>query len=136
MQRFITDVVWDAPKMLSKYHSLVNDDLGDPHGVLIFDETGFPKKGGDSAGVARQYCGSLGKVDNCQVGVFAAYASRLGYALVDKRLFLPSKWFEASYTESGENARSRQTWNLRPSLSWLRKCFKQLPKRVSCRSSM
>lgn len=99
MQRFITDVVWDAPKMLSKYHSLVNDDLGDPHGVLIFDETGFPKKGEDSAGVARQYCGNLGKVDNCQVGVFAAYASRLGYALVDKRLFLPSKWFEASYTE-------------------------------------
>lgn len=97
MQRFITDVVWDAPKMLRKYHTLVNEDLGDSQGVLIFDETGFPKKGEDSAGVARQYCGNLGKVDNCQVGVFTAYASKHGYALVDKRLFLPPKWYEASY---------------------------------------
>jgi SRSO17 transposase len=50
MQRFITDVVWDVPKMLRKYHTMVNEDLGDPQGVLIFDETGFPKKGEDSRG--------------------------------------------------------------------------------------
>lgn len=99
MQRFITDVVWDEPKMLRKYHILVNEDLGDAQGVLIFDETGFPKKGKDSAGVARQYCGNVGKVDNCQVGVFAGYASKHGYALVDKRLFLPAKWFDESYSE-------------------------------------
>lgn len=99
LQRFITDVVWDDAKMLRKYHTLVNEDLGDSQGVLIFDETGFAKKGEDSAGVARQYCGKLGKVDNCQVGVFTAYASKHGYALVDKRLFLPTKWFEASYGE-------------------------------------
>jgi SRSO17 transposase len=55
------------------------------------------KKGQDSVGVARQYCGSLGKVENCQVGVFAAYASRQGYALVDKRLFLPEPWFSDAY---------------------------------------
>jgi SRSO17 transposase len=71
---------------------------GAPDGVLMFDETGFVKKGKDSAGVARQYCGSLGKVENCQVGVFAGYASRQGYALVDTRLFLPELWFGTDHT--------------------------------------
>src|SRR5262245_65698311 len=71
--------------------------MGDPNGVLMFDETGFVKKGKDSAGVARQYCGTLGKVENCQVGVFAGYASRHGYALVDKRLFLPEVWWTDAY---------------------------------------
>jgi SRSO17 transposase len=72
--------------------------MGEPDGVLIVDEPGFAKKGHDSVGVAHQYCGSLGKVENCQVGVFAAYASRQGYALVDKRLFLPEPWFSDAYT--------------------------------------
>ena len=93
MQRFISDVSWDEEQMRWNYHQLVADTLGAPDGVLIFDETGFAKKGAHSVGVARQYCGSLGKVENCQVGVFAAYASRQGYALVDKRLFLPEDWF-------------------------------------------
>jgi SRSO17 transposase len=84
MQRFVSDVVWDEKAMLQNYHVLVDEDMGDPEGILIFDESGFPKKGDDSAGVARQYCGSIGKVDNCQVGVFAAYASRHGYAFLDK----------------------------------------------------
>jgi SRSO17 transposase len=93
MQRFISDVSWDEEQMRWNYHQLVADTLGAPDGVLIFDETGFAKKGSHSVGVARQYCGSLGKVENCQVGVFAAYASRQGYALADKRLFLPEDWF-------------------------------------------
>jgi len=97
MQRFISDVVWDESKILVKYRNMINEDIGDPNGVLIFDETSFAKKGNDSVGVAKQYCGSLGKVDNCQVGVFAAYASRHGYALLDKRLFIPEKWFTAEY---------------------------------------
>lgn len=97
MQRFVSDVVWDEKLMLKQYHTLVNEDMGDPQGILIFDESGFAKKGGDSIGVARQYCGSTGKVDNCQVGVFAAYASRHGYAFLDKRLYVPQKWFEDSY---------------------------------------
>src|SRR2546423_7340183 len=73
--------------------------MGAPDGVLMFDETGFAKKGQNSVGVARQYCGTLGKVENCQVGVFAAYASRHGYALVDKQLFLPEKWFDEDHKE-------------------------------------
>jgi SRSO17 transposase len=97
MQRFISDVVWDEGKVLPKYRSMVNEDMGDPNGVLIFDETGFLKKGNDSVGVAKQYCGSIGKVENCQVGVFAAYASPQGYALLNKRLFIPEKWFTQEY---------------------------------------
>jgi SRSO17 transposase len=97
MQRGISDAVWDDAQMLRTYHRLVNEDMGDPEGVVIFEESGFPKKGRDSVGVARQYCGTLGKVDNCQVGVFAAYASRHGYALVDTRLFMPEPWCTDAY---------------------------------------
>ena len=97
LQRFISDVHWDEEQMRWNYHQLVADELGDPEGVLMFDEPGFVKKGADSVGVARQYCGPLGKVENCQVGVFAGYASRQGYALVDKRLFLPEAWWTDAY---------------------------------------
>jgi SRSO17 transposase len=97
LQRFISEVRWDEEQMVWNYHQLVADEMGEPDGVLRFDESGFVKKGQDSVGVARQYCGTLGKVENCQVGVFAAYASRQGYALVDKRLFLPEVWFTDAY---------------------------------------
>jgi SRSO17 transposase len=97
MQRFISDAEWADNKILNKYHSLVNEDMGTPDGVLIFDESGFVKKGNDSIGVSKQYCGSIGKVENCQVGVFTAYASPYGYALLDKRLFIPQKWFSDDY---------------------------------------
>jgi len=99
MQRFVSDAPWDDQKIGTKYRSLVAEDLGSPDGALIFDESGFVKKGDDSIGVARQYCGSIGKVDNCQVGVFTGYVSELGYALIDKRLFLPEKWFTEEYSE-------------------------------------
>ena len=89
LQRFVSDAVWDEEQLLWNYHHLVADEMGAPDGALMFDESGFVKKGTDSVGVARQYCGSLGKVEHCPVGVFAAYASRHGYALVDKRLFMP-----------------------------------------------
>jgi SRSO17 transposase len=103
MQRFIRDAVWDEQQMRWNYHHLVADAMGAPDGVLMFDETSFVKKGKDSVGVARQYCGSLGKGENCPGGVFAGYASRHGYALVDKRLFLPEAWLSDAYA-----ARRRQ----------------------------
>ncbi len=99
MQRFVSVAPWDDGKITFKYRSYVNEDLGSEDGALIFDESGFLKKGQDSVGVARQYCGTAGKVDNCQVGVFAAYASERGYALVDKRLFIPEQWFSEEYRE-------------------------------------
>ena len=97
MQHFVSDVIWDDDNILAKYRNMVSDDLGNPDGVLIFDETGFIKKGDDSIGVGKQYCGSIGKVENCQVGVFAAYTSPHGYAMIDKRLFIPEKWFTDEY---------------------------------------
>jgi SRSO17 transposase len=115
MQRFISDISWDEDQMVWNYHQLVADDLGDPEGVLLFDETGFVKKGQESVGVARQYCGTLGKVENCQVGVFAGYASRHGYALVDKRLFLPEEWFSDAY------ATRRTTCHVPQALTFQRK---------------
>lgn len=99
LQRFVSVAPWDDDKIISKYRSLVNEDLGSPDGALVFDESGFIKKGQDSVGVARQYCGTAGKVDNCQVGVFAAYVSDHGYAMVDKRLFIPEQWFSEEYHE-------------------------------------
>ena len=103
LQRFISAVRWDEEQMLWNYHQLVAEEMGEPDGILLFDETSFVKKGNDSAGVARRYCGTLGKVENCQIGVFAGYASRHGYALVDKRLFLPEAWF----TETSAARRGR-----------------------------
>ena len=72
MQRFMSDDVWDEDTMRETYHDLVANEMGDPQGVLMVDESGFIKKGQDSVGVARQYCGTLGKVDKSQVGVLAA----------------------------------------------------------------
>ena len=97
LQRFLSETVWDEEQMRWNYHQLVADELGEPDGVLMFDESAFVKKGKDSAGVARQYCGTLGKVEKGQVGVFAGYASRQGYVLVDQRLFLPEVWFGPLY---------------------------------------
>ncbi len=69
MQRMISDAKWDEDLLLKRYHQLVSEDMGDDKGILIFDETSFVKKGDDSIGVSRQYCGTLGKIENCQVGV-------------------------------------------------------------------
>jgi SRSO17 transposase len=119
MQRLVSDALWDEEAMLQTYHRVLQDEMGEPDGVLILDETGFAKKGQDSVGVARQYCGALGKVENCQVGVFAAYASRQGYALVDKRLFLPEPWFSDAYTARRTkcNVPDEVAWQSKPQLA-------------------
>jgi len=102
MQRFVSDAPWDDEKIVHKHRSSVNEDFGHPDGAIIFDESGFVKKGDDSIGVGRQYCGTIGKVDNCQVGVFTAYTSHHGYALIDKRLYIPEQWFSDDYRERRE----------------------------------
>jgi SRSO17 transposase len=92
MQHFITEGTWDDEKVLARHASEVTKDLGEHDGVLIVDGSDFPKQGSDSVGVKRQYCGQLGKVSNCQAGVFLSYASRKGYTLLDRRLYLPEEW--------------------------------------------
>jgi SRSO17 transposase len=119
LQRFLSEVAWDEEHMRWTYHQLVAQEMGEPDGVLMFDETGFVKKGTDSVGVARQYCGTLGKVENCQVGVFAGYASRKGYALVDQRLFLPEPWFTDVYAVRRTKCQvpPEVTWQSKPQLA-------------------
>jgi SRSO17 transposase len=85
---------WSADSLSDWVRRYVVDVLGDPGGVLVIDETGFLKKGAHSVGVARQYSGTAGRIENCQIGVFAAYASRFGHRLVDRRLYLPKGWAE------------------------------------------
>jgi SRSO17 transposase len=118
-QRRVSDALWDEDAMLETSHRLVQEEMGEADGVGIIDETGVAKKGHDSVGVARQYCGSLGKVENCQVGVFAAYASRQGYALVDKRLFLPEPWFSDAYTARRTKCKvpAEVTWQSKPQVA-------------------
>ena len=92
MQSLLGRSQWDADRLRDEVRDYVVEALGDADGVLIVDETGFVKKGDHSAGVARQYSGTAGRIENCQVGVFLAYASRYGQALVDRRLYLPESW--------------------------------------------
>ncbi len=92
MQSLLGRSQWDADKLRDEVRDYVVEGLGDADGVLIVDETGFLKKGEHSAGVARQYSGTAGRIENCQIGVFLAYASRYGQALVDRRLYLPQSW--------------------------------------------
>ena len=91
-QYLLSRADWDADAVRDELRTYIRQHLGDPHGVLVLDETGFLKKGRHSAGVARQYSGTLGKVDNCQIGVFLSYASPLGHALLDRELYLPQEW--------------------------------------------
>jgi SRSO17 transposase len=97
MQQFIGQGQWQDEPLLHKHWHLVDDTLGEADGVCIVDSSDFPKQGEHSVGVARQWCGRLGKVDNCQAGVFTAYASRKGYTLLDRRLYLPEEWFDAAH---------------------------------------
>jgi SRSO17 transposase len=92
LQKFVGFVPWDHKPLLDTLARQVGEDLGEPDAVIVFDPSAFPKKGTKSVGVARQWCGRLGKVDNCQVGVFMAYVSRKSHALVNARLYLPTEW--------------------------------------------
>ena len=94
LQRFLTESPWSDEPVIDQLQAYVGQLLNSSEGVFVLDETGFPKKGKKSVGVARQYCGTLGKVANCQLGVFVAYVSEQGHALVDKRLYLPREWID------------------------------------------
>lgn len=92
MQSLLGRSSWSADALRDIVRTLAIEALGDDEGVLVVDETGFVKKGTHSVGVARQYSGTAGRIENAQVGVFLAYASRWGHALIDRRLYLPETW--------------------------------------------
>lgn len=104
LQEFLSHSPWDESACIQELQRAAGKTFGSPNGVLILDDTGFPKKGNHSAGVGRQYSGTLGKTDNCQVGVFLSYVSLHGHALVDCRLYILSSWFEESYYQRREKA--------------------------------
>jgi SRSO17 transposase len=101
LQHFVGSSTWDHRPLVRELASQVGRELGTPDGVIVFDPSGFPKKGDASAGVQRQWIGRLGEVDNGQVGVFMAYASPREHALVDVRLYLPKSW-------AGDRARRKR----------------------------
>jgi len=92
LQRFIGFSVWDHRPLMQELARQVGQEIGCPDGVIVFDPSGVQKKGENSVGVARQWLGRLGKVENCQVGVYMGYASAQEHALVDVRLYLPKEW--------------------------------------------
>jgi len=94
LQRFLTDSPWSSERVTDRLQAYVGRGLSSADGIFIIDGSDFPKQGKKSVGVARQYCGRLGKVANCQAGVFLTYASEPGHALVDARLYLPREWTE------------------------------------------
>jgi SRSO17 transposase len=94
MQRLLRWADWDVDGVRDDLRDHVVEELGDRDGVLVLDDTGFVKKGTKSAGVQRQYSGTAGRVENCQIGAFLAYASQRGHALIDRELYLPESWTE------------------------------------------
>src|SRR5215203_1897499 len=92
LQKFLGQSPWDHRPLLAELARQVGAELGEPDGVLVFDPSAFPKKGSASVGVQRQWCGRLGKLENCQVGIYLAYVSRRDHAPVDVRLYLPEEW--------------------------------------------
>src|SRR3954465_3333905 len=92
MQDFLTRTRWDAEAVRDDLQDYVVEHLGDAQAVLVLDETGFVKKGTHSVGVKRQYSGTAGRIENCQIAVFLGYASHRGRALIDRALYLPEEW--------------------------------------------
>jgi SRSO17 transposase len=105
LQRFMKTYLWDHEAMELKHQILLAPLISDPQGMINVDSSEFVKKGKESVGVSRQYCGAIGKVENCQSGVFVGYSSEKGYGLLTGRLYLPEIWFSPEYAQ-----RRKDTW--------------------------
>jgi SRSO17 transposase len=99
LQHFVSSGKWDLSLLAQRQKEETAKIVADPQGIFNVDGSDFPKKGKESVGVSRQYCGRLGKIENCQAGVFLGYSSPKGYVLLDRRLFLPEIWFSEEYEE-------------------------------------
>src|SRR6059058_6446802 len=116
MQDFLSRMRWDADAVRDDLRAYVVEHLGDPDAVLVLDETGFVKKGEKSVGVQRQYSGTAGRVENCQVGVFLGYASRHGRALIDRALYLPEGWAGDAGRRAGAGVPREIAFTTKPKL--------------------
>ena len=131
MQDLLSRMRWDADAVRDDLRAYVVEHLGDPDGVLVLDETGFVKKGEKSAGVQRQYSGTAGRVENCQVGVFLGYAGRHGRALIDRALYLPEGWAGDADRRAGAGVPAELTFATKPKLG-LRMLERALGAGVPC----
>jgi SRSO17 transposase len=129
LQNFVGSVPWDHKPLLATLAHQVGEDIGEADGVIVFDPSGFAKKGTKSVGVIRQWCGRLGKIENCQVGVFMAYVSRKEHALVDARLYLPVEWAKdrARRKEAGVPKQVKFRTRHQLALEMLDECGQALP---------
>ncbi|MGZ5398350.1 MAG: IS701 family transposase, partial [Mycobacterium sp.] len=116
MQRLLTTAKWDAEAARDRVRADVVEHLG-PDGVLIFDETGFLKKGTQSVGVQRQYTGTAGRIENSQVAVFATYATATGRAFIDRRLYLPKSWCDDAERREAAGVPNDVTFKTKPGLA-------------------
>jgi SRSO17 transposase len=116
LQHFVGRGIWDDEAVMAELRRHVRDELADDAGVIVLDASGFPKKGAHSCGVARQWCGRLGKKENCQIGVFLASTSAKGHAPLDRRLYLPERWADDPARREAchvpEDVVYRKTWQI------------------------
>jgi len=116
VQHFVGAGCWDDESVMVELRQHVAEELADPDAVLVLDPSAFPKSGSDSCGVDRLWCGRLGKVDNCQIGVFLGYVSDAGQALVDRRLYLSKEWAEdparRKKTHVPESVQFQESWRI------------------------
>jgi SRSO17 transposase len=117
VQRLLNAAAWDADAVRDDLRAYVAEHLGDPAGVLIVDETGFLKKGSKSAGVQRQYSGTAGRVENCQIGVFLGYASAKGRAFLDRELYLPREWADDAERRREAGVPAEVAFSTKPELA-------------------
>jgi len=117
VQRLLATYDWDADLVRDDLQDYLVEHLGDPQGVLVVDETGFLKKGSKSVGVKRQYSGTAGRIENCQIGVFLAYASPQGRALLDRELYLPVEWAEERARRQEAGVPQQVSFQTKPQLA-------------------
>lgn len=135
LQDFITNYSWDHQGMLGAYQEALARLIVGPgdEGMLNVDSSEIAKKGRESVGVARQYCGNLGKVENCQSGVFVGYASERGYGLLDCQLFLPQQWLTEEYAERRQKCQIPQGLEFRTKLQIAQELIQGVTERGSFR---
>jgi SRSO17 transposase len=129
VQFFVGSGKWDDEAVMAELRRDVRETLGDEQAILVLDPSGFPKSGTESCGVARQWCGRLGKQDNCQIGVFLIYAAPGGYAPLDRRLYLPEDWANdpdrRAKAHVPEDVAFQESWRIAVDL--LERCRRDLP---------